>query len=61
MSQKPSPYERYRAYVTRLEQSGEKFPINQFGDVNYSQIATECFSHLQWFSESEDKVFGIHN
>jgi predicted RNase H-like nuclease (RuvC/YqgF family) len=55
--QKRSPYDRYRDYVLQLEQAGKKFPVNQFGDINYSKIADECGNRRQWFSESAKKVF----
>ncbi|MDD2037126.1 hypothetical protein NP572_12065 [Pseudomonas putida] len=54
---KSSPFERYRDYVMQLEQAGKKFPVNQFGDVNFSKIADECGNRRQWFSESAKKVF----
>lgn len=56
-NQKRSPFERYRDYVLSLEQAGRKFPVNQFGDVNFSKIADECGNRRQWFSESSKKVF----
>ncbi|PHN29759.1 hypothetical protein [Pseudomonas sp. ICMP 561] len=56
--QKRSPYERYKDYVAQLEQAGKKFPVNQFGDINFSKIADECGNRRQWFSESAKKVFG---
>ena len=55
--QKLSPFERYRDYVLQLEQAGKKFPINQFGDINFSKIADECGNRRQWFSESAKKIF----
>ena len=55
---KRSPFERYRDYVVQLEQAGKKFPVNQFGDINFSKIADECGNRRQWFSESAKKVFG---
>ncbi|WP_054995065.1 hypothetical protein [Pseudomonas ficuserectae] len=55
--EKRSPFERYRDYVMRLEQAGKKFPLNQFGDINFSKIADECGNRRQWFSESAKKVF----
>ena len=55
--EKRSPFERYRVYVLELEQAGKKFPVNQFGDVNFSKIADECGNRRQWFSESAKKVF----
>lgn len=54
---KSSPFERYRDYVLHLEKAGKKFPVNQFGDVNFSKIADECGNRRQWFSESAKKVF----
>jgi hypothetical protein len=54
---KLSPFERYRCYVVQLEHAGKKFPVNQFGDVNFSKIADECGNRRQWFSESAKKVF----
>jgi hypothetical protein len=57
---KRSPFERYRDYVLELEQAGKKFPVNQFGDVNFSKIADECGNRRQWFSESAKKVFCSH-
>lgn len=57
---KRSPFERYRDYVLELEQAGKKFPVNQFGDVNFSKIADECGNRRQWFSESAKKVFCPH-
>lgn len=54
---KRTPFERYRDYVTQLEQEGKKFPVNQFGDVNFSRIADDCGNRRQWFSESAKKVF----
>ncbi|QEY75060.1 hypothetical protein [Pseudomonas denitrificans (nom. rej.)] len=53
-----SPFERYCAYVNQLELAGGKFPVNQFGDVNFSKIADECGNRRQWFSESAKKIFG---
>lgn len=58
--QKRSPFERYREYVLQLEQTGKKFPVNQFGDVNFSNIAEECGNRRQWFSESANKVYCPH-
>lgn len=55
--QKRSPYDRYRDYVLQLEQAGKKFPVNQFGAVNFSKIADECGNRRQWFSESAKKIF----
>lgn len=57
INQKISPFERYRNYVLHLEQAGRKFPVNQFGDVNFSKIADECGNRRQWFSESAKKIF----
>lgn len=54
---KRSPFERYKSYVMQLEQAGKKFPVNQFGDINFSKIADECGNRRQWFSESAKKVF----
>lgn len=54
---KRSPFERYKSYVMQLEQDGKKFPVNQFGDVNFSKIADECGNRRQWFSESAKKIF----
>ncbi|WP_460059455.1 hypothetical protein [Pseudomonas sp. S2_A05] len=54
---KRTPFERYRDYVAQLEQAGKKFPVNQFGDVNFSRIADDCGNRRQWFSESAKKVF----
>ena len=34
--------ENYAAYVTNLETTGAKFPVNQFGGANLSLIAEEC-------------------
>lgn len=56
-NQKSSPFERYRAYVLDLEQAGRKFPVNQFGDINFSKVADECGNRRQWFSENAKKVF----
>lgn len=56
-NQKDSPFGRYREYVLHLEQAGRKFPVNQFGDVNFSRIANECGNRRQWFSESANKIF----
>ncbi|WP_312254326.1 hypothetical protein [Stutzerimonas nitrititolerans] len=56
-NQKNSPFGRYREYVLHLEQAGRKFPVNQFGDVNFSRIADECGNRRQWFSESAKKIF----
>ncbi|MEB0150630.1 hypothetical protein [Pseudomonas sp. CCC2.2] len=58
--EKRSPFERYKDYILKLEQGGKKFPLNQFGDVNFSKIADECGNRRQWFSESAKKVFGPH-
>lgn len=59
-NKKRSPYERYRDYVVQLEQAGKRFPVNQFGDINFSKIADECGNRRQWFSESAKKLFGSH-
>ena len=58
--QKRSPFERYRDYVLQLEQAAKKFPVNQFGDVNFSKIADECGNRRQWFSESAKKTYCPH-
>jgi hypothetical protein len=53
---KPTPFERYKAYIKGLKQSGGKLPTNQFGDLNLSAIASESGNRRQWFSESGKKI-----
>lgn len=52
------PFERYRDYVAGLEREGKTLPTNQFGDLNFTQIASDCGMRRQWFSENSGKVFG---
>lgn len=54
----PSPFDRYRDYVAALERRGERLPVNQYGDLNFTKIGNECGNRRQWFSESADKIFG---
>jgi len=55
-SQKTTPFERYKAYIKSLKQSGGKLPTNQFGDLNLSAIALEIGNRRQWFSENSKKI-----
>lgn len=55
---KPNPFERYQSYVDSLKESGEKFPCNQFGDLNLTVVAKRCGNRRQWFSENADKIMG---
>jgi hypothetical protein len=43
----------FDAYVDYLKATGEKFPINQFGDINFSQIAELCGFERQVFSRNK--------
>lgn len=54
----PKPFERYQTYIRDLEREGKSLPTNQFGDLNFTQIATDCGMRRQWFSENSNKVFG---
>lgn len=58
---KKTPFERYQAYVTTLKSSGEKFPCNNFGDINFTIVAKECGNRRQWFSENTNKIMGNTN
>lgn len=42
--------QRYADYVAELERNGRKFPINQFGDVNLTEIAKSCGFNRQVFT-----------
>jgi len=42
----------FDAYVTFLKRTGQKFPINNFGDVNLSAIAELCGFERQVFSRN---------
>tara|TARA_Y100000034_G_scaffold95432_1_gene115950 strand:- start:181 stop:639 length:459 start_codon:yes stop_codon:yes gene_type:complete len=51
------PFERYKAYIFKLEKAGKSLPVNQYGDINFTKIASECGMRRQWFSENSQKVF----
>ena len=42
----------YAAYVADLKAKGDKFPINNYGEVNLSRIAKECGFNRQVFSNN---------
>jgi hypothetical protein len=44
----------YDGYVERLRSTGQKFPINNFGDVNLSAVAKECGFLWQVFSTNKN-------
>ena len=44
---------RYVEYVANLELTGQRFPINNFGDVNLSEIAFKCGFNRQVFSTNK--------
>nr|MBP9507575.1 hypothetical protein [Bacteroides sp.] len=41
--------QRYADYVKDLESEGKKFPLNQFGDVNLTEVAEACGFNRQVF------------
>ncbi|HAS25117.1 MAG TPA: hypothetical protein DCR64_06115 [Vibrio sp.] len=45
--------QRYSDYVSGLETEGRKFPINQFGDLNLTEIASACGFNRQVFSTNK--------
>jgi len=53
---KKSPFERYKAYINELKESGGKLPCNQFGDLNITAVASACGNRRQWFSENNQKI-----
>jgi len=55
---KKNPFQRYQDYVNQLKESGEKFPLNNFGDINFTIVAEKCGNRRQWFSENANKVMG---
>lgn len=56
-----NPFERYKNYVLALEVKGERLPTNQYGNLNFAQIAKECGNRRQWFSENIGKIFSDGN
>lgn len=44
---------RYAEYVSNLELTGKKFPINNFGQVNLSEIASKCGFNRQVFATNK--------
>lgn len=44
---------RYAEYVANLELTGQKFPMNNFGDVNLSLIASKCGFNRQVFATNK--------
>ncbi|MGK0270741.1 MAG: hypothetical protein ACI88H_001389 [Cocleimonas sp.] len=46
--------QNYDGYVERLRSTGQKFPINNFGDVNLSAVAKECGFLRQVFSTNKN-------
>lgn len=44
---------RYAEYVATLELMGQKFPVNNFGDVNLSLIASTCGFNRQVFATNK--------
>lgn len=44
---------RYAEYVAELELTGQKFPINNFGQVNLSEIASKCGFNRQVFATNK--------
>ncbi|CAK2830287.1 transposase [Vibrio crassostreae] len=55
MSKKLTPFERYEAYIKNLSENEQPLPVNQFGDVNFTEIAKACNNRRQWFSENAEK------
>lgn len=55
MSKKLTPFERYEAYTKKLQENKHPLPVNQFGDVNFTEIAKACNNRRQWFSENAEK------
>jgi len=45
--------QRYKEYVESLIAKGKKFPVNQNGGVNLTQIAKECGFHRQVFATNK--------
>ena len=53
------PFDRYDAYVKKLEKEGRKFPVSpNTGEVNWTQVADESKTRRQWFYENRNKTFG---
>ena len=46
--------ERYHAYINDLKVTGRKLPLNQFGEVNLSEIAKTCGFNRQVFSTNKN-------
>jgi DNA repair exonuclease SbcCD ATPase subunit len=44
--------ERYAEYIAELEATGKKFPLNQFGEVNLTDVANACGFNRQVFSRN---------
>lgn len=58
---KKTPFERYEEFVQKLENEGQKFPVNQHGTVNHAKIAEDSGTRRQWYTESAGKKFGTEN
>ncbi|BBC40843.1 hypothetical protein FA893_17320 [Photobacterium damselae subsp. piscicida] len=56
MSKKLTPFKRYEAYTKKLLEIKQPLPVNQYGDVNFSEIAKACNNRRQWFSENAKNV-----
>jgi predicted RNase H-like nuclease (RuvC/YqgF family) len=53
------PFDRYTAYVGKLEVEGRKFPVNPAnGEVNWTKVAEDSKTRRQWYYDSRNKVFG---
>lgn len=44
---------KYLEYVNRLEETGSKFPLNNFGEVNLTAIASACGFNRQVFATNK--------
>lgn len=51
----------FDAYVKYLKNTGQKFPISQFGDINYSQIAELCGFDRQVFAKNKALKQQLHD
>ena len=53
--------EELKNYISQLKKEGKKFPVNNAGDVNQTQVAKACGFRRQVFANTEDMYDMLHD
>lgn len=52
---------RFKEYVDGLRKTGKKFPVNQHGDVNLTQIGKACGFNRQVFGTNDNMATALND